>query len=278
MGEGDALEVVRVRSPVKTGLTMLAVVGLCAYVCAQEPSPRDVLWQTSTIGALLQGVYDGPVSLGELRAHGDLGLGTVNALDGELIVLDGRCLTVDGTGAVHEQDSAVLTPFAAITWFDADRVQALRNVDGLAALQQAIDAMLPSRNLAYALRITGDFEYVRTRSVPRQTRPYPPLVEVTRDQPTFEFERVQGTLVGFRLPSFVAGINVPGYHLHFLTAALDGGGHLLDCRICSAVVAIDDTPELLLSLPTTDEFFQCVMPDDQGSAVQAVEQEPESEQ
>ena len=35
-----------------------------------------VLFQASTIGALLGGSYDGDLSFGELRSHGDLGLGT----------------------------------------------------------------------------------------------------------------------------------------------------------------------------------------------------------
>lgn len=262
----------------RAALALMGSLTLCAPVWAQDGAPRDVLYQTSTIGALLQGVYDGPVTLGELRTHGDLGLGTVNALDGELVVLDGRCFTVDGAGAVHEQDASALTPFAAVTWFEADRTEALRDVPSFEALQAAIDALLPSRNLAHALRITGRFEYVKTRSVPRQEQPYPPLVEVTRDQPTFEFERVEGTLVGFRLPGFIAGVNVPGYHLHFLTEARDGGGHLLECRISNALVAIDDTPEFLLALPGTEQFLQCVMPGDQAAAVQAVEQDPEAQQ
>jgi len=252
-------------------MAVLVVLLLVGAAHAQQPSSRDVLYQTSTIGALLQGVYDGPMTIGDLRRRGDLGLGTVNALDGELIVLDGRFFTVDAVGAVHQLDDAAQTPFAAVTWFGADAAQRVEDVPDLAALHSLIDRILPTPNLCYALRITGRFDFVRTRSVPRQQRPYPPLAEVVRDQPTFEFERVAGTLVGFRLPDFIAGVNVPGYHLHFITDALDGGGHLLECRIDEALIEIDYTEGLMLALPRTRDFYEWREPDGQAATLEAVE-------
>ncbi len=257
----------------------LIVVALSAVLAmgalhAQRASGRDVLFQTSTIGALLAGVYDGEITVGELRSHGDFGLGTVNCLDGELVVMDGRFFTIDAAGVVHELDDAVMTPFAAVTWFEADSSQRVEDVRGFAALQGLVDAMLPSFNICHAIRVTGRFAYVKTRSVPRQERPYPPLAEVVKDQPIFEFEDVRGTLVGFRLPAFVSGVNVPGYHLHFMTEGLDGGGHLLECRIAEALIEIDYTPAMMLSLPTTDDFLDCRLDREQEDQVQAVEREP----
>lgn len=252
-------------------VAMLVALLTISVACAQQPSSRDVLYQTSTIGALLQGVYDGRMTIGDLRAHGDLGLGTVNALDGELIVLDGRFFTVDASGMVHELDDSIQTPFAAVTWFEADVSQRVEDVPDLAALQSLIERMLPTPNLCYALRITGGFDYVRTRSVPRQERPYPPLAEVVKDQPVFEFDDTRGTLVGFRLPTFMSGVNVPGYHLHFLTEACDGGGHLLQARIDEALIEIDYTAGVMLALPTTRDFYEWRPAGEQAAAVQAVE-------
>ncbi len=57
-----------------------------------------VLFQASTIGALLEGAYDGDLSFAELAEHGDLGLGTLNGLDGEMIALDGRFYRADVEG------------------------------------------------------------------------------------------------------------------------------------------------------------------------------------
>ena len=61
-----------------------------------------VLFQASTIGALLDGAYEGDVTFAELAEHGDLGLGTLNGLDGEMIALDGRFFRADVDGRVGE--------------------------------------------------------------------------------------------------------------------------------------------------------------------------------
>src|SRR6202046_1570034 len=75
------------------------------------------VYQTSTIAALLDGIYDGDVTIAELLTHGDFGLGTFNRLDGELVVLDGvsHHLRSDGSVGVAAADDR--TPFAAVTWF-----------------------------------------------------------------------------------------------------------------------------------------------------------------
>jgi len=52
--------------------------------------PDHELFQTSTVQALLGGAFDGDVTLGEILQQGDLGLGTLDGLDGELIVLEGQ--------------------------------------------------------------------------------------------------------------------------------------------------------------------------------------------
>src|SRR5687768_11565926 len=76
-----------------------------------------VLFQASTIGALLEGRYDGDVSFAELAEHGDLGLGTLNALDGEMIALDGRFYRADVDGQIGEIRPEALTPFAVVVEF-----------------------------------------------------------------------------------------------------------------------------------------------------------------
>ena len=76
-----------------------------------------VLFQASTIGALLDGAYEGDVTFAELAEHGDLGLGTLNSLDGEMIAADGSFYRADVEGAINEVDPQTRTPFAVLTWF-----------------------------------------------------------------------------------------------------------------------------------------------------------------
>jgi acetolactate decarboxylase len=64
----------------------------------------------------------------------------------------------------------------------------------------------------------------------------------------FEFTNVTGTAAGFRFPSFMDGVQAPGYHLHFLNTERTAGGHLLDGRLLNATVKIDPTSEFLMDL------------------------------
>src|ERR671930_2553468 len=70
-----------------------------------------VLFQASTIGALLEGAFEGDVTFAELAERGDLGLGTLNALDGEMIALDGGFYQARVDGSVRAVAVDERTPF-----------------------------------------------------------------------------------------------------------------------------------------------------------------------
>ncbi len=89
--------------------------------------------------------------------------------------------------------------------------------------------MLPSVENPCAIRIDGHFKSVKVRSVPRQEKPYQGLEDAVKHQTEFQLKNVSGTLVGFRFPHYMDGVNVPGYHFHFITADKKAGGHALDC-------------------------------------------------
>jgi Alpha-acetolactate decarboxylase len=140
------------------------------------------IFQTSTMAALLDGVYEVNVSIRELLRHGDFGLGTFNSLDGEMLVLDGVChqLRADGSATTAWLDE--LTPFAAVTWFRADRTIEVPEPCDRAALKRLINESLDNINLMVAVRVVGEFSAMRTRTVTRQPCPYRPFTEATHDQ------------------------------------------------------------------------------------------------
>lgn len=219
---------------------------LCAaasllVLCGCATRPADGITQVATIDALLAGVYDGHMSLAELLRHGDLGIGTFEGLDGEMVVLDGAVYQVRSDGKVYRPDPAGRTPFASVTRFRADRREDVAAPMDFAALQAFVDARAPAENRFVAIRLRGEFKAMRTRSVPAQKKPYPPLAEVAKTQPVFDRVRVRGTLLGFRSPPFVKGVNVPGYHLHFLADDLSCGGHVLGFELERGVLEIDET-------------------------------------
>ena len=213
-----------------------------------EHAPH-VLFQASTIAALLDGAYDGDVTFAELAEHGDLGLGTLNALDGEMIALDGRFYRADIDGLVEEISPQERTPFAALAWFEPSVERAIEGPLGHEQLLAELDAVAADPEASCALRIDGEFDFVRARSVPRQLPPYRPLSEVVADQHVFELSDVAGTLVGFRFPAYAAGIEVGGYHLHFISADRERGGHVLEAGIRDAVAQFDLAGELHVELP-----------------------------
>lgn len=229
-----------------------------------------VLFQASTIGALLEGAYDGDLSFAELAEHGDLGLGTLNGLDGEMIALDGCFYRADVDGAVGEVDGAERTPFAVVTRFEPavdEQVEGpLKHEDLLARL----DELIPAGVASCAIRLDGHFDLVRARSVPQQHPPYRPLTEVVTEQHVFELRDVAGTMLGFRFPDYVEGIEVSGYHLHFISEDRSSGGHVLGSRCNQALRArLDPSSELHVELPPGVDL---VDPDLASSTHDAVEQ------
>ncbi len=207
-----------------------------------------VLFQASTIGALLEGAYDGDVTFRELAEHGNLGLGTLNGLDGEMIALDGAFYRADLDGHVSEIDPDAGTPFAVVVPFDPGIDAELPDPLAHDALLAELDHLAPGGR-ACALRLDGEFELVRARSVPRQTPPYRPLTEVVASQHVYELHDVRGTIVGMRFPDHAGGIEASGYHLHFIDEDRRRGGHVLDCRSSSLRARIDPSSELRVELP-----------------------------
>lgn len=231
----------------------------------------DILYQISTIDALLQGVYDGVLPVAELETHGDFGIGTFDGLEGEMLALDGNYYQIKTDGIAYPVSGKATTPFATVTSFEADENFRLEDPANLTELEASIDLKLPSENLFYAIRVDGNFSSVKARSVPRQEKPYPKLADAVSSQSVFEFENVSGTLIGFRTPGYVEGVNVPGYHLHFITADRSAGGHVLDLELKDGDVAFDITRAFLMELPASGDFYDVELGQDLQEDLKKVE-------
>lgn len=228
----------------------IVAIALRGYLALDE----ETLFQTSTIGALVEGVYRGDLTIGELINYGDFGLGTFNDLDGEMVVLDGQVWQLRSDGRAYPVAAEVKTPFAAVTFWQADWSDTLDQPLTYEELQRYLDTLLPSDNIFYAIKISGGFRYVRTRTIERQdqrTR----LVAAAARQPVHEWHNIRGDLIGFWTPRYMKTVNVPGYHFHFLSADRQQGGHVLDVCIDRVDIGIDDTPRLRMALPETQEFL-----------------------
>ena len=251
----------------------IALLGLCIGAAGCAGPSRNTVFQTSTIDALLAGVYDGDLTLRELREQGDFGIGTYDNLDGEMVLLDGEFHQVKADGRVYAPDLEGETPFAAVCAFRPEAAFAIPEGADMRAVETLIDQKAPNQNLFHAIRIEGQFKTLRTRSVPVQKRPFPPLKEVAATQPVFDMENVAGTVVGFRCPPFVAGVNVPGYHLHFISQDRSRGGHILAFELVTGTAQVDVLDRFEMQLPATEDFATVDLAHDRQQDLKGVEKE-----
>ena len=230
------------------------------HVSGSNDHRAGELYQTSLMSALMAGIYEGDMTYGELHKHGDFGLGTFNDLDGEMVGFDGMFYQVRSDGSARPVTDDQKTPFAVVTFFQPERelnlVQPMTKSDLLAMIEKATVA-----NLFSAVRVDGTFDEVRMRTVQRQTRPFPPLTEAAKHQAEKVFTNVEGTLAGFRSPTYAQGIGVAGFHLHFLRQDKQAGGHALDYRLRAGKVQICTVHNLRVELPTSAEFLKTNLED-----------------
>jgi acetolactate decarboxylase len=253
----------------------IAIVGTAIFIyLGQQPAAatdHDTLYQVSTIGALMQGDFDGVMNESELQRHGDMGIGTIDGLDGEMIAVDGTYYQIKSDGIAYQVNGSMTVPFAAVTFFETDRTLHVGNANNMTALTGQIDRGLPSKNYFYAFHIDRTFPYVKTRSIPKQEKPYSNLTVAAAGQSVFEFHNVTGSIVGFYTPSYASGVNVPGYHLHFITQDRKAGGHVLDVAVDNASVQLDLTPDFYMELPENENFAGTDLTGDQQQALEKVE-------
>jgi len=202
----------------------------------------------------VEGIYEEKIPFTQVKQHGDFGLGTFDNLDGEMVMLDGQIYRITAEGRVHQMDEHALTPFACVTFYDPFSHNELDVEMPYAVFQEWLEALLPSPNIFYAIRVEGRFSSMRVGSVPKQES-YRPLVEVAKEQPVFTFAGIEGSLVGFFTPDFVGSLNVPGFHLHFLSADRQRGGHLLECRPSKVRVGVQLISTLELALPMSLDYL-----------------------
>ena len=234
-------------------LTSIVIVS-CAvlYTVLQSQSgSRETVFQVAAFKPFAEGEYAGITTFDELAKHGDFGLGTLTGLDGEMVAVNGVFYQIPTDGIPRQIASTEETPFALVTFFDADQTLYVTDAMNYSELQTYIDQNISPENAMYAIKIHGVYDYAKTRSVPKQTEPYPNLTAVIENQVIFPLNNVTGTIAGFRLPSYMNEINVAGYHCHFITDDETAGGHVLECIVRNATIEIDYVYDYELVLPET---------------------------
>ena len=231
---------------------------------------HSTLFQVSTSTALVEGVYGGVVTIGELKRHGSFGLGTFDGLDGEMLALDGYFYQVLGDGSVREARDDARAPFAVVTEFRAEREFTVDHVASFDDLTAQLDRRRDTGNLFFAVRIDEHFAQIRTRALCK-TASGVSLVDATAHQPEFALDDVSGTAVGFWTPIYARTLNVAGWHLHFVTDDRTGGGHVLDCQGVDLRVQLQDLADVRIAMPETAAFLQADLSQDPSQELDLAE-------
>ena len=242
-------------------------------LCSPDRS-RDVIYQVSLLQGLTNGDYYGSVAVGELKQHGDTGIGTFNRLNGELIMLDGEVYRAAGDGSIEVVSDDETIPFSVVTFMDADESKKLNEVPDFDALQNELNKLVQQRgiNRFYMIRIDGLFRKINVRSLRAQKEPYRRLMEVlAHDQTFFEYENIEGTMVGIYCPPYMSALNAVGWHLHFISDDKTKGGHVLDVNIADAVLTWDDTDGFEVRLPQNEMFAGFDLTIDQSEDIKKAE-------
>ncbi len=102
-------------------LTFYLLFSLSQITFAENMTATDksskTIFQVAPIAGLAEGVYDGNYTYGELKKHGDFGLGTFLDLDGEMIAVDGKFYQMLDNGHFKLVDDKQVVPFAEVNYF-----------------------------------------------------------------------------------------------------------------------------------------------------------------
>lgn len=215
------------------------------------------LFQYNTLGALMAGLYEGSLTIGELLEHGDLGIGTLDSIDGELIVLDGKAYQAKGSGdkpKVVEVPLDAKVPYAAVVPHQAEVIFRQRFEMTDKELEQRIESYYDGVNLFRSIKITGTFKHMHVRMIPKANSGER-FAEVATMQPEYEIDDIKGTIVGLWTPEMFHGVSVAGYHLHFLSEDLSFGGHVMDFIISDGTIEVGPVDQLDQRFPVQDRDY-----------------------
>lgn len=259
------------------GVKLAKIFAAAALVfLSSEAGARETIFQVALLQSLAQGHFGGAISVGELRSRGDIGIGTFDSLDGEMIVLDGVVYQARGDGSVVVAPDSLTVPFSNVTHFDVDAKVSLkdvRDIDELASLMSRVVSSM-GRNSFCMARVDGTFGALLVRSERAQSRPFPTLVEaLAEDQTEFDLGTARGTLVALYCPSYVSGLNTPGWHFHFISEDRTRGGHVLAVEVAEASAAFDITPNFEMMIPSADSFHELDLARDMKKEIESAEKD-----
>jgi len=233
----------------------------------------SMLYQASLLQALALGEYDGFITIGELKKNGNIGIGTFDGLDGEMIMLDGVVYKASADGSVSVMGDGAKAPFANVT-FAANDLSKNVTATSMKGLGDELDKTVASEgiNSVYFIKLNGVFNSIMVRSVPKQKRPYRKLADaLSLEQVEWTLKDISGTIVGLYCPSYMSAVNNHGWHLHFISDDRKKGGHVLDLSVTDGKCMFTKVDSLKIVLPDNGSFHSLDLSQDQERDIKRIE-------
>lgn len=239
-------------------------------MAAHERPEHEVVHQLQLAHVLLDGEYQGVATLAEVLSEGNFGLGTVDHLDGEMVIVDGEPWQIDWHGRAHLLPLSTRTPFAVVASMHPVRRIEIEDA-GWEEVATTIEQLIDDPSAVVLVRLEGIFTSALMRSVPPQTPPYRPFNEVaSHDEVRWTVAPFAGVLVGFRFPDLTPGATIAGLHLHGLDDQRTTGGHVHDFHVDNAVLTLGVSHDVTAHLPTHSKRDLLQTPHDMRVVLQAL--------
>lgn len=223
-------------------------VALALISCQPKPNPsqaisastsEDKIWHYSLMDAMRQGIYQGEFTIKDLRQKGDLGLGTYNNLDGELVALDGNFYRIAPSGKVELAADERRSPFTALTFFKPDSTLRFTFSGSFEALKDTLLHVLPTQNVPFALKVTTQWaDLVVGGAEPIAPNDTTGLAVLMETRPAYKANAISGTMVGYYTPPLMSTLDLSPFHFHFLSEDKTFAGHLMSGHVNRVQVTI----------------------------------------
>ena len=236
----------------------------------------EKIYQVSTLQALSLGYSRSVVPVSELLRHGDTGLGTFEHVNGEMIVIDGKCYRATNTGDVLEAEQELGVPFASVAPFVPHRELPLQEVNTLLDLKKKLTLSIEEDfglNSMHVVRIDGAFGHVSARSGAGAKAQHVSLKETLDEtQKTFAFDQLRGSLVGVYYPDYMEGINAAGWHFHFISEDRQFGGHVFEMNLHEGIAKFCKIQRIEIQIPVDPAFDTYALKEASQDEIRTVEQ------
>lgn len=213
-------------------------------------------FQYNIWGAFVNRVFDGSLTVKELKLKGDIGLGSFDMLDGEMVMLDGIAYRIREDGVVSEGKNADEIVYADATFFHPDCQYATSEEVNFDSLRKVLNSHLPSPNNFYAFKIIGEFDSIKLGGLHKQSAPFEKGLDyLIPNRPIFIGKKIRGTMIGFYCPSFIGDINAAGFHFHFISEDKKLGGHVMEIKATNFLkVSMQKLVNYEFKLPESEAF------------------------